>query len=124
MGAGLEIVLLGAGAFAGVLTAVVSDLGARAYVIGIPLALALASFAVLLGAGIRALRAGRRWGRGPLVTWQILQIVTAYALLPEIQAAAAAVGVALAVVTGAGVLWPSSRAYASGVRAESAARPE
>ncbi|ROR72030.1 hypothetical protein EDD31_0375 [Bogoriella caseilytica] len=124
MGTGLEIVLLGAGAFAGVVTAVISDIGPRAYLIGIPLALALASFAVLLGAGIRALRAGRRWGRGPLVTWQILQIATAYALLPDIPAAVAGVGVVLAVVTAAGVLWPSSRAYASGVRSDSAVPPE
>lgn len=123
VGAAVEIAFLGAAALAGLVTAVVADIGARSYLIGIPLALALASFAVLLGAAIRALRSGRRWGRGPLVTWQILQVLTAYALLPEIPPALAVAVVALAMVTGIGVLWPSSRAYASGVRT-TAALPE
>ena len=41
---------------------------------------ALGVAAVLLGS-VRALRRGRRWARGPVMTWQLLQGATAFAVL-------------------------------------------
>jgi len=53
--------------------------------------LSLAVAALLVAAG-RALLSGRRWGRAPVLTWQLLQLAVA---VPAVQADLAAVPVAL-----------------------------
>ena len=67
--------------------------------------LALGLAALLAGAG-RALRAGHRWGRAPVLTVQILLVVLALGWLGTEVAAWSAAVLALAVVTGALVVAP------------------
>jgi hypothetical protein len=89
----------------------------------LPSALALAvffvGFALMLAGAVRALWRGQRWGRGPTITWQVLQAasVLTFAGLPT---ALVALAVAVAVAVVVGILWPASRDYASGTRAPSA----
>ncbi|MFH5823998.1 hypothetical protein [Georgenia sp. AZ-5] len=116
LGAALLGVLLEVAALAAMAVAFLVDV-----VRGVPLDLAstvamtvfFVGVAVVLGAAARALWRGRRWGRGPVVTWQILQLLSGVALggaLPAYLVVALAV---LAVGVVVGVLWPSSREHAS-----------
>lgn len=45
--------------------------------VSIALVVVLLLFAGLLVLGVQALWHGRRWGRGPVATWQLLQVATA-----------------------------------------------
>ena len=70
-------------------------------------------FASLLGLAARALWRLRRWGRGPVVTWQVLQLAVGasqFAAAPLLGGAVAAVA-ALALV---GALAPASVAATAG----------
>lgn len=74
---------------------------------GVAVFLVVAGLAVaaVLVASVRALRAGRRGGRAPVVTWQLLQAATALTLVgalpsPAVWAAWAALAVAVVVVVG------------------------
>lgn len=66
-------------------------------------------FAALLFFGGRGLWKGMRWGRGPVISWQLLQFVTAVTMADVISTAAAwTVGLmSLAVIVG--FLAPASR---------------
>lgn len=57
--------------------------------------------ALLLLAAARALAAGRRWGRAPVLTWQLLQLAVA---LPAVRADAALIPVALLAASIAGAV--------------------
>lgn len=69
---------------------------------GVVLAVALFSAAVaaVLVLGARGLLAGRRWSRGPVITWQLLQGATAVTVLQAVGSpwAWAALGLAALVV--------------------------
>lgn len=93
-----------------------------AFEVGSAVALAVffVGFATLLGGAGRALWRRNRWGRGPVITWQLLQVATVLALGGTIPAWLAAVLVAGAVAAVAGVLWPSSRDHASRTNAPDA----
>lgn len=73
-------------------------------------------FALMLAGSVRALWRGQRWGRGPVITWQVLQAASAITLT-GVPAALVTVAVVVAAASVLGVLWPSSRDYASGTRA-------
>jgi len=68
---GIEALLLLAGAGFLIIEAATSDRG------NLAAAVALAAIAVVVGAGLaicaRGVLAGRRWTRGPVLTWQLLQ---------------------------------------------------
>src|SRR5690625_1804123 len=74
----------------------------------------LAAFALLLFLGLRALWNGMRWGRGPVVAWQLLQFFTAVTMSDVIgKPAAWAVGV-LSLIAVVCFLAPASLAATSG----------
>jgi len=74
----------------------------------------LVMFALLLYAGGRALWRGMRWGRGPVVAWQLLQFFTAVTMSDVIgKPAAWAVGV-LSLIAVVCFLAPASLAATSG----------
>jgi hypothetical protein len=83
------------------------------------LAVFFVGFALMLAGSVRGLWRGQRWGRGPAITWQVLQAasVLTFTGLPT---ALVVVAVAVAVAVVVGILWPSSRDYASGTRAPGA----
>jgi hypothetical protein len=83
------------------------------------LAVFFVGFALMLAGSVRALWRGQRWGRGPLVTWQVLQAASVLTLT-GVPTALVVVAVLVAVASVLGVLWPSSRDYASGTRAPDA----
>lgn len=68
----------------------------------------LASFALLLFLGGRALWNGMRWGRGPVVAWQLLQFFTAVTMSDVIGKPAAWVVGLLSLLTVVGFLAPAS----------------
>lgn len=75
----------------------------------------LVAFALLLFLGVRALWNGMRWGRGPVVAWQLLQFFTAVTMSDVIgKPAAWAVGL-LSLLAVAGFLAPASIEATSGV---------
>ncbi|MPV38504.1 hypothetical protein [Georgenia subflava] len=84
-----------------------------------PLALAVffVGFALLIGGAARALWRGRRWGRGPVVTWQVLQAASVLTLAGSLSAVVVVLVVAVSLAVVVGVLWPSSREHASAVGA-------
>ncbi len=109
------VVLLEAAALLGMAVAFGVDVvRGRAIDVGSTVAMAVffAGVALLLGGAARALWRGRRWGRGPVLTWQLLQALSALALAPATPAALVVAMVAAAAVVIAGVLWPSSREHA------------
>lgn len=74
--------------------------------------------AAVLVAGARALRRGSRRARGPVITWQLLQVATALAVLqvpgrPGWLAAGAAVAIVVAVTVVAALLVPRSVTFAT-----------
>jgi hypothetical protein len=81
----------------------------RALYVGPSLATAVFAWllAFLLGLSSRALWRLRRWGRGPVITWQLLQgavAVAQFAVLPVV----GGIAVALALVALVGLLAPAS----------------
>jgi hypothetical protein len=75
----------------------------------------------LLGLAARALWQLRRWGRGPIVTWQLLQGLVGVSLLDSVWAPAAVLLIVLAVVTVFATLAPPSvRALSPGSRVDAA----
>ncbi|MFC8193456.1 hypothetical protein ACFUMH_17515 [Cellulomonas sp. NPDC057328] len=68
-------------------------------------ALALGA-ALLLGAAARGLWSGRRWGRGPVLTAQVLLVVVSASLWGSGAGPRAGLGVLLGVAVGAAVLAP------------------
>lgn len=79
-------------------------------------------FAFLLILGLRALWRGLRWGRGPIVAWQLLQFFTAVTMSEVIGRPAAWIVTVVSIVVIVGVLAPRSRevtAQALGDRDES-----
>ncbi|WP_143427050.1 hypothetical protein [Georgenia soli] len=83
------------------------------------LAVFFVGFAAMLAGSVRALWRGQRWGRGPVITWQVLQAASALTLT-GVQTALVVLAVLVAAAAVAGVLWPSARDYASGTRAPGA----
>lgn len=76
---------------------------------------ALVGFAALLVAAARALWLGRRWGRGPVVTWQLLQFAVGASAIGANPWWATYVPMAVALVVVAGLLAPASLAATRGV---------
>lgn len=74
-------------------------------------ALAIAALALLLGGCLglcaRGLRAGRRWARAPVMTWQLLLLLAVVPTLLHDRGWAAAGITALSLVTAVGLLLPS-----------------
>ncbi len=62
----------------------------------------------------RALWRGARWGRGPVITWQLLQVPLLQPALGGPFTAGAVVGLTAAVVVVVTLLMPSSRMVTSG----------
>lgn len=83
------------------------------------MALFFVGFAAMLVGAARALWRGRRWGRGPVVTWQVLQAASVLAL-PGLGRLLVAVVVGASVAVVLGVLWPTSREHASATGAPDA----
>jgi len=100
--------------------AVAAGIGAQGVGRAVPLAVLLVGFAALLGGAARAQWRGMRWGRGPVITWQLLQVVVAVALAPGLSPMLVATVVLLSAAVATGVLWPSSRAYAATTRSPDA----
>lgn len=100
---------LGAGLVGDVVTGAAAAAGTSA---------ALAVFYLAVAAGLvaagRALLRGRRWARGPVVTWQLLQGACALALGSLFAPWVVVALLTLAAGVVAGVLWPVSRAYLDG----------
>src|SRR5690625_7458157 len=82
----------------------------------------MAVFVLVFGAGMRlalawtlkALYRGKRWARGPLVTWQLFQLAVA---IPVLQGSTPLIGVGLlllAVIGMVGVFTPSALAASAG----------
>lgn len=74
--------------------------------------------AAVLVAGARALRRGSRRARGPLITWQLLQVATALAVLqvpgrPGWLAGGAAVALGVALGVAGALLTPRAAAFAT-----------
>lgn len=110
-------IVLEAAALAALAIGLIADLitGANA---AVGTTLPLAVFYLLLAVGLavagRALTRGRRAARGPVVTWQLLQAASAFALAPVFRPWVIAVMVIAAVAVLAGVIWPSSRDFLEG----------
>lgn len=88
---------------------VLDVLRGRAEYVGSTLGIALFAWALaaLLAGAARALARGRRWGRGPVMTWQVLQGAVGFLQLPGMPwFAAALIGSALLVLVG--LLAPAS----------------
>ncbi|MFD1507552.1 hypothetical protein FE374_12855 [Georgenia yuyongxinii] len=114
--AALLAVVVEAAALVGLAGAFLLDV-LRGLVLNVGTTVAMAVFflglALVLVAAGRALWRGRRWGRGPVITWQLLQAVTAIAMTGVLPAYMVVLLVLTSAGVIAGVLWPSSREYAS-----------
>ncbi|MBK5249878.1 MAG: hypothetical protein JJE50_10705 [Actinomycetales bacterium] len=84
--------------------------------VGVSVALTVVLFGIagLVLLGTRALWSGRRWGRGPVVTWQLLQLAVAASALGGAPWWTTYLPMVLAVVVLAGLLLPASVAATSG----------
>lgn len=110
-GAALEVVALVAAAVWMLVDQPADEADALPY--GIAMAITLVLFAALIAFGLRALWRGMRWGRGPIITWQLIQGITAatmWALLPTPVAVAALL---LSVAVTVALLTPSALAATS-----------
>jgi hypothetical protein len=94
---------------------VLDVLRGRAEYLGSTLGIALFAWvlAALLGGAARALARGRRWGRGPVLTWQVLQGAVGFLQLPGLPWFAGAL-VASALLVVVGLLAPASIAATAG----------
>lgn len=75
----------------------------------VSLAVVLLGLGALLAVGARALWQGRRWGRGPVVTWQLLQFFIGISALGADTWWATILPAVVAVAVLIGVLAPTSR---------------
>ncbi len=114
--AALLAVVLEAAALLGMAVAFLLDI-VRGLVVYVSTTVAMAVFfiglALLLLTAGRALWRRRRWGRGPVITWQLLQAVVAVAVAGTLPVYLVALIVLVSAGVIAGVLWPSSRDYTS-----------
>lgn len=103
------LVLVEAAALAGLAVAFVVDLVRGAELPGptVFLAVFLLGVAAVLVLATRALAAGRRWGRSPVLTWQLLLLVMAVGWFSAEPSPWAAAVVVVALVVGVGLLVPS-----------------
>lgn len=87
----------------------------RAEYLGSTLGIAVFAWvlAALLAGAARALARGRRWGRGPVLTWQVLQGAVGFLQLPGLPWFACAL-VASALLVVVGLLAPASIAATAG----------
>lgn len=83
-------------------------------VTSVSLGAALLGLAALLVVGARALAQGRRWGRGPVVTWQLLQFFIGLSALGSDSWWGTVLPAVVAVAVLIGVLAPASRAATAG----------
>ncbi|GAA1641747.1 hypothetical protein [Georgenia ruanii] len=116
LAAALLAVVLEAAALLGMAVAFLLDV-VRGLVVDVSTTVAMAVFfvglALLLIVGGRALWRRRRWGRGPVITWQLLQAVVAVATAGALPIYLVVLLILVSVGVIVGVLWPSSRDYAS-----------
>ncbi|GAB2977950.1 hypothetical protein [Actinotalea caeni] len=104
--AGLEAVALVVVAVGSVVSAAREGWSGAA--VAIALAVVLLLFVLLLVAGINALWHGRRWGRGPVLTWQLIQAAIAVGAVGEGPAWAVYPALAASLAVAAGLLLPAS----------------
>lgn len=109
--AGLEAVVLVVVAVASVVSMVQDELDGAVVVIA--LAVVLLLFLALLLVGINALWHGRRWGRGPVLTWQLIQAAIAVGAVGEGPPWAVYPALAASLVVAVGLLLPASVAATS-----------
>ncbi len=81
-------------------------------VVTVVLAVLFAGICALLVAAARALHQRRRWGRGPLVTWQLLVLATGVSQSGVIPGWVVALLVLLPLAVTVGILVPPSVAWA------------
>ena len=109
--AGFEGLLLVAAAVWAAVDMVRSDFEDAA--VSIALAVFLLLFVALLMLGIHALWLGRRWGRGPVLTWQLLQAAIALSVFGIAPPWVVYPMLAASLVVGVGLLLPASVAATS-----------
>jgi hypothetical protein len=109
--AGLEALLLVAAAVWSLITMAREQFDGAA--VSIALAVVLLLFAWLLIAGINALWQGRRWGRGPVLTWQLIQAAIAVGAIGVAAPLAVYPAILASLVVGVGLLLPASVAATS-----------
>lgn len=109
--AGLEALLLVAAAVWSLVTMAREQFDGAA--VSIALAAVLLLFAWLLVAGINALWQGRRWGRGPVLTWQLIQAAIAVGATGVAPPLAVYPAILASLVVGVGLLLPASVAATS-----------
>ncbi|HLV03807.1 hypothetical protein [uncultured Georgenia sp.] len=80
------------------------------------LAVIFLSLVAVLLAAVRALHQRRRWGRGPVVTWQLLVLATGVSQAGSREWWVVALLVAVPVAVTAGLLVPPSVAWANSTR--------
>lgn len=118
---GVLVEVIGLVAFAVVLLGELLTGGSMSVGVSLFLVLFLLGVAWVLVVCCRTLLAGRRSGRGPVVTWQLFQIIGSIAAIGSGGGPAVAGGwVALVIAVGVGVLLmtPSVVAATSGTRSE------
>lgn len=108
--AGFEVLLL-VGAAIWSLVSIASDTSGVA--VSVALSVVLLMFAFLLVAGINGLWHGRRWGRGPVLTWQLIQAAIALGAFGIAPPWAFYPTLAVSILIGIGLLLPASVAATS-----------
>lgn len=110
MGTAVEIL----GLIIGAIWMLIDELAREALPFGAAMAVTLLLFAALLALGWRALWRGMRWGRGPIITWQLLQGITAVTMWDLLSIAVSIAVAALSVIVMIALLTPRSLAAAEG----------
>jgi hypothetical protein len=109
--AGLEgLVLVAAAVWSVVSTA---RAGFENAAVSVALAVFMLLFVGLLVLGIHALWLGRRWGRGPVLTWQLIQAAIALSVVGKAPGWAVYPAIVAALVVCVGLLLPASVAATS-----------
>ncbi len=111
---GLLLVLVELAALAALAVSIaVEALGGGGPSVGPSLAMAVffLGLAGLVAAAARALHAGRRWGRGPVLTWQLLVLAIGVSQAGLMPAWLTVLGVVLPVAVAVAVLAPASRGW-------------
>lgn len=109
--AGLEGLLLIAAAAWSIVDMVRNDFEGAA--VSVALSVFMLLFVGLLVLGIHALWLGRRWGRGPVLTWQLLQAAIAVSVIGIAPNWAVYPVLLASLVVGVGLLLPASVAATS-----------
>ncbi|WP_156251881.1 hypothetical protein [Pseudactinotalea terrae] len=81
--------------------------------VAIALSVFMLLFVGLLVLGIHALWLGRRWGRGPVLTWQLIQAAIAFSVIGKAPGWALYPMIVASIVVGVGLLLPASVAATS-----------